>query len=126
MTPKQLEKLKPGAVVGIAEGAKKYWNEHAFEDCALHTKATSSGYMIDTDEHAIDYFIRKAIANGLPYTATFRRWLPDVGEGRPGASLEISVGPFKDITILSHENLTLIGPHLNRNYKTHRHIAKEA
>lgn len=118
MTPKQLEKLKPGALLKIGESDKKAWNENAYDLCSIRG-------MIDSEEYAIYYMIRKCIANGLPYTATFQRYVPDCGDG-PGAQLEITVGPFKDKTIVSHKNLTLIGPHLNRSYKTHRHIAKEA
>lgn len=101
MTPKELSKYKQGQEIRLAGDIFEYFNKNAFSDNAIR------GVLEEAE--AQDYFIRKAIAVGMPYRAEVIRLAPDVGGDSnvplPGALIKMFVGPFSDKTYLSHDNL---------------------
>lgn len=106
MTANELKKFKPGQEIRLAGDIFDYFDKYSFSDNAVNS--------LLSEEHAKDYFIRKAIAIGMPYKAEVIRLADDVGGNDdnplPGALIRMYVGPFFDKTYLSHENLGHVNP----------------
>ena len=100
MKKSELKKLKSQSQVYFKKSALKFWDDKAFE-------LTCVGGQIH-EKNAEEYFIRKALGQGLPYTATVVYLMEDVNGDRkpePGAKLLIEVGNLSDMTIVSHKDL---------------------
>lgn len=101
MKKKEFWKLEPGTQVGLKERHLKFWNEKAFEMCAIGGKLE--------EKHANDFFARKALGQGMPYFAKILELREDVegsqGKKVPGALVEVIVGEFVDRTLISHKDL---------------------
>lgn len=99
MKAEKFSKVEVGAKVTLSSRYKKYWNENAFDD-------SSRQGTLHKDEE-LDFFVRKAIAVGFPYTAKILRKISDVGDG-PGAEVEFILNAkLKFNTLICHRDLEI-------------------
>ena len=94
-----LKTMKKGTRLKISKAYRKYYDTYAFENCRNH-----DGTGLRNEEDAIPYFIRKAVAQNLKYTARFIHYQPDTGDG-PGAKISITVGKYTDSMYMHHKHL---------------------
>lgn len=93
-----LKTLTKGQPIKFTKKHVEFWKQEAWA-----MAVPSSGIL--SEDKAGDYFIRKAIAFGLPYHAEFVEYRNDVGEGKPGAAVLIRVGTFEDSTLVDHTEI---------------------
>ncbi len=94
-----LLRLKPGDKIKVNQSYKDFCNREAWNLCIKPDGA-------QCEQDIADYFIRRAIADGLPYKATFLEYRKDVGEG-PGALIKFRVGSFEDTCLIDCEDIGL-------------------